>query len=41
MKYGVTFSSNCGKDMSMKIEHFCVEDVKNILNILQIEKHFA
>jgi len=25
----------------MKIEHFRVEDVKNILNILQIEKHFA
>jgi len=30
----------CPEDL-MKIEHFRVEDVKNILNILQIEKHFA
>nr|YP_010006878.1 RNA polymerase alpha subunit [Passiflora deidamioides]QNR05645.1 RNA polymerase alpha subunit [Passiflora deidamioides] len=25
----------------MKIEHFCMEDVKHILSILEMEKHFA
>ncbi|RHN59741.1 putative DNA-directed RNA polymerase [Medicago truncatula] len=32
---------NKSQEDLMKIEHFRVEDVKNILNILQIEKHFA
>nr|YP_009968447.1 RNA polymerase alpha subunit [Galega officinalis]QMX77651.1 RNA polymerase alpha subunit [Galega officinalis] len=32
---------NKSQEDLMKIEHFRVEDIKNILNILQIEKHFA
>ena len=32
---------NKSQEDLMKIEHLRVEDVKNILNILQIEKHFA
>nr|QJD20947.1 RNA polymerase alpha subunit [Trifolium alexandrinum] len=32
---------NKSQEDLMKIEHFRVEDVKNILNILQIDKHFA
>ncbi|YP_002149764.1 RNA polymerase alpha subunit (chloroplast) [Cicer arietinum] len=32
---------NKSQEELMKIEHFRVEDVKNILNLLQIEKHFA
>nr|YP_010173532.1 RNA polymerase alpha subunit [Medicago coronata]QSJ48751.1 RNA polymerase alpha subunit [Medicago coronata] len=32
---------NKSQEDLMKIEHFRVEDVKNILNILQIEKHFS
>nr|WFG49805.1 RNA polymerase alpha subunit [Caragana rosea] len=32
---------NKSQEDLMKMEHFRVEDVKHILNILQIEKHFA
>lgn len=32
---------NKSQEDLMKIEHFRVEDVQNILNILQIDKHFA
>ncbi|CAI8597897.1 unnamed protein product [Vicia faba] len=32
--------NNSQEDL-MKIEHFCVEDLKNILKILQIKKHFV
>nr|YP_010584700.1 RNA polymerase alpha subunit [Galega orientalis]UZU69645.1 RNA polymerase alpha subunit [Galega orientalis] len=32
---------NKSQEELMKMEHFRVEDIKNILNILQIEKHFA
>nr|YP_009768451.1 RNA polymerase alpha subunit [Quillaja saponaria]QIS99069.1 RNA polymerase alpha subunit [Quillaja saponaria] len=32
---------NKSQEDLMKIEHFCIEDVKHILDILEIEKHFA